>query len=199
MTVPAHKQTPTLNDVLPAPHYREIYSILVDASREEAMAVTRKVSAREVRLLRPFFAIRSMPQRLGRRSAVRFDPDAPLWPQLTGVLGFKLFYDEDRAEAFGEIGQPHKLRGGEEVGFVDAEAFGSFVVPGYCKVAADFRADRDGAKARLSTETRVACTDERTHRAFRRYWFVIRLASGAIRKSWLRAVKRRLAAGAEPL
>ena len=41
------------------------------------------------------------------------------------------------------------------------------------------------------TETRVQLTDEAARRAFRRYWFVVRLFSGLVRRSWLAAAKRR--------
>jgi hypothetical protein len=37
----------------------------------------------------------------------------------------------------------------------------------------------------------VACTDPSSARRFGRYWRLIRPASGAIRRSWLTAIKRR--------
>jgi hypothetical protein len=37
----------------------------------------------------------------------------------------------------------------------------------------------------------VACTDASSARRFARYWRLIRPASGAIRRSWLAAIKRR--------
>ena len=43
----------------------------------------------------------------------------------------------------------------------------------------------------LTTETRVLLTDERSRRAFRRYWLVIRPFSGLIRRNWLTAIVRR--------
>jgi hypothetical protein len=46
---------------------------------------------------------------------------------------------------------------------------------------------------KLTTETRVRCTDERSRRAFARYWYVIRPFSGLVRRSWLRAARRRAA------
>ena len=36
-------------------------------------------------------------------------------------------------------------------------------------------------------------TDPEATRKFRRYWLLIRLGSGAIRRSWLKAIRRRLA------
>jgi len=43
---------------------------------------------------------------------------------------------------------------------------------------------------RLFRLLRVACTDARSTRRFARYWWLIRPASGAIRRSWLAAIKR---------
>ena len=82
------------------------------------------------------------------------------------------------------IGQPWKLRGGERRRDVD---FRTFADPGFAKMAFNFRLDG----STLSTETRVLLTDERSRRAFRRYWLVIRPFSGLIRRAWLRAIARR--------
>lgn len=41
------------------------------------------------------------------------------------------------------------------------------------------------------TETRVDTTDPLAHRRFGAYWRVIRVGSSAIRRSWLRGIKRR--------
>jgi hypothetical protein len=43
------------------------------------------------------------------------------------------------------------------------------------------------------TETRVAGTSPEATRALLRYWVAIRLGSGAIRRSWLAAIRRRAA------
>ena len=48
-------------------------------------------------------------------------------------------------------------------------------------------------KAGFATETRIAGTDTASTRRFRAYWLLIRLGSGAIRRSWLKAIRRRLA------
>jgi hypothetical protein len=51
------------------------------------------------------------------------------------------------------------------------------------------RPERGGS--RVITETRVAGTSPDATRAFLRYWRVIRPGSGAIRRSWLAAIRRR--------
>jgi hypothetical protein len=71
--------------------------------------------------------------------------------------------------------------------------FAAFDQAGYAKMAANFRLDpiAGGRATRLSTETRVVCTDPSSARRFGRYWRLIRPASGATRRSWLTAIKRR--------
>jgi len=55
------------------------------------------------------------------------------------------------------------------------------------KVALDFRAEG----GELSTETRIWLTDAAARRRFRAYGIVVRPFSGLVRRSWLRAAKRR--------
>lgn len=47
------------------------------------------------------------------------------------------------------------------------------------------------SEGELTTETRVLLTDERSRRAFGRYWLLIRPFSGLIRRRWLAAIVRR--------
>ena len=100
-------------------------------------------------------------------------------------VGFEAEAEEPGRElAFAAIGQPWRVRGGLQRRGVD---FRTFAEPGFAKMAFNFRLDG----STLSTETRVLLTDERSRRAFRRYWFVIRPFSGLIRRAWLRAIARR--------
>lgn len=48
----------------------------------------------------------------------------------------------------------------------------------------------DGETSELTTETRVLCADAATRRRFLPYWMLIRLGSGLIRHSMLRAIKK---------
>jgi hypothetical protein len=72
------------------------------------------------------------------------------------------------------------------------EDFGEFGEPGYAKAAMNFGVGPEGEGTRIKTETRVVGTDAAASRKFRRYWLLIRLGSGAIRRSWLNAIRRRL-------
>jgi hypothetical protein len=71
------------------------------------------------------------------------------------------------------------------------EEFLSFAEPGYTKAAIAFLLRPKRGGSRLITETPVAGTSPEATRALLRYWRAIRLGSGAIRRSWLAASRRR--------
>jgi hypothetical protein len=57
----------------------------------------------------------------------------------------------------------------------------------------NFTVRTEAGGSRVTTETRIVGTDAEATRRFRRYWLLIRPGSGAIRRSWLKAIRRRLA------
>jgi hypothetical protein len=68
-----------------------------------------------------------------------------------------------------------------------AEAWRAFDEPGYVKAVMNFLA----TEGTLETETRIKATDPASRARFAPYWRLIRPGSGAIRRAWLRAAKRR--------
>jgi hypothetical protein len=70
--------------------------------------------------------------------------------------------------------------------------FVPFDEPGYARMASSFRLDG----RTLSTETRVLLTGDRSRRAFRRYWLLLRPFCGLVRRVWLRAIEQRAEARA---
>jgi hypothetical protein len=76
-------------------------------------------------------------------------------------------------------------------GFRDREDFVRFQEAGYAKAAINFSLEPIREGTRLATETRIRATDAAARRSFGRYWLLIRPGSATIRRSWLRAMKRR--------
>jgi hypothetical protein len=74
---------------------------------------------------------------------------------------------------------------------IDAESFKKFDTPGYAKAVWNFSLRPDGPDSRLTTETRVKCTDSDSRWRFGFYWMLIRPFSGLIRMEMLRTIKRR--------
>jgi len=72
-------------------------------------------------------------------------------------------------------------------------SFREFDRAGYAKAAWNFALhEQSGGVTRLTTETRIYCTDPQSRRRFRLYWSVIGPFSAWIRRETLRILKERL-------
>jgi len=182
-----------LDRLVPTFQAAERHSATIAASADQVWAALTQVTTGELRLFRVLMGIRVLPGRLRGSPPARFDADEPLLAWAVR-FGFTVLGEEGRRElVVGAIGQPWRLGGGRGMAVVDGNDFAAFNHDGYAKMAANFRLDpiAGGRAIQLSTETRVACTDASSARRFARYWRLIRPASGAIRRSWLTAIKRR--------
>jgi hypothetical protein len=92
---------------------------------------------------------------------------------------------------FGGLLQPWRLSGGEPAPELDAATLRAWNAPGWVKVAMDFRLAPGRGGTELSSETRVAATDDASRAAFTRYWRVVRPGSTAVRWEVLTAVELR--------
>jgi hypothetical protein len=107
-------------------------------------------------------------------------------------VGFVLLGEPPDAEiAAGAVGRFWRLANNEPAAVRMRRDFIAFAEPGYAKAAMAFlvRPERGGSRA--VTETRIAGTSPDATRAFLRYSRAIRPGSGAIRRSWLAAIRRR--------
>ncbi|MFI7125640.1 hypothetical protein ACIBQ1_08085 [Nonomuraea sp. NPDC050153] len=171
---------PTLTDrFIPRPDASERHSIVIKAPRERVWDAVADPGSFD---LRAVVAIRDVAARLsgGRphRGAPRFTP---------------LAEDPGHELVMGLIGQWWRLGHAESSGAISGAAdFHAFDRPGYAKGTLSFRLDDAGkGRVRLVTETRVVATSEDARRAFLRYWVVIRLGSGLIRRIMLAAIRAR--------
>jgi hypothetical protein len=155
-------------DALPEYDVRRVHGIAVDAPAERALAAALAVTPREAPLLRVLFALRGL----------RAPAATSIWHAMASG-GFARFDDATLAA----IGRPWRVLSRLRR---DAE-FTTFDEPGWARMAMDFRF----VEGRLVTETRVRLTDEAARRSFRLYWLVVRPFSGLVRRSWLKAAKRR--------
>lgn len=92
---------------------------------------------------------------------------------------------------FGGLLQPWHLTGGEPSPELDPAGLRAWDAPGWVKVAMDFRLVPTRGGTELSSETRVAATDDDSRAAFARYWRVVRHGSSAVRWELLTAVELR--------
>jgi hypothetical protein len=177
-----------LDSHLPRFDVNEVHSVEVRAAPEAALAAFRALTPREVPLTVALMSLRVLPA-LAARRAVGLSLTRPVLEQFTAA-GFVILSDEPGEVVVGGIGRFWRPDG--ELRKVAPEEFASFAEPGFAKTAFNMRAaSRAGGATSLTTETRILATDESARRGFGRYWFLIRLGSGLIRREWLRAIKRR--------
>ena len=187
--------TPThslLDEVMPTYDVHEVHSMWVPVPPEAAYAAVQTVTGPEVRLLGPLMTLRSLPDRLlGRRPLNSLAADRPLLDVFRDE-GFSLLGERPGAEVvLGTVAKFWRLRDTPSQTIRTREDFLTFDRPGYAKAAAGFVVTAERGGSRIITETHVRGTSPDATRRFRWYWLVIRPASGAIRRSWLHAIRRR--------
>jgi hypothetical protein len=179
-----------LDEFLPDFDVNEVHSAHVAAPPEAVLAAVRAVTSREVPLLVLLMAVRGLPARIrrGRSARVRRALDAPLLGQFTRG-GFVELADRPNELVFGVVGRFWTADGG--VRRLDAADFAAFDEPGFAKAVVNFHARAVTGGSRLTTETRIKGTDEAARRSFRRYWRLVMPGSAAIRRAWLRGIRKR--------
>jgi hypothetical protein len=183
-----------LDEFLPDYDFNEVHSTFVAAPPGEVLAAARAVTAREVPLLVVLMAFRRLPaaarrRRLGR---VRRALDEPLLDQFTRS-GFVLLAERPDELAIGAVGRFWTTDGGIEL--VHPEEFVNSHAPGVAKAAMNFHTHAVSGGTVLTTETRIKATDDAARRSFSRYWRVVMPGSAAIRRAWLRAIRKRAERG----
>lgn len=178
--MPVEEGAPThLDELMPQWHFRKRrHRVRVDGSGEAVLRAVVAVTWSEVPLFSSLLRVASF----GR---VRRDPDQPVLEEFLSS-GFAVLSRTERELVLGAVS------GGEfpaDQG-VDARRdwFLAYAEPRSTKLAIGFWY-ADGV---LSTETRVFGADERALRQFRRYWTLIRLPAGLVRREILHAVRRRI-------
>jgi hypothetical protein len=184
-------QQSLLDEVLSRFDANEVHEVWVPARPEVVFAAVKEVTVREVRVLVPLMALRGLPRLFARRPGFRPARSAPVLDEFLKV-GFVLLGERPGAElAVGAVGRFWRPAGNEPAAVRTLEDFVSFAEPGYAKAAMAFLVVPERGGCRVVTETRIVGTSPEATRAFLRYWRVIRPGSGAIRRSWLAAIRRR--------
>jgi hypothetical protein len=174
-----------IDEFLPSYDVNEVHSVTTSAAPAAVMQAIRELTPLEVPLLVALMAVRSVPAVLrGRRLSLR-------GRLLDGFrrAGFAELHDSPGELVFGGVGRFWRPDGG--LRRVDARDFGGFAEPGWAKAAFNFEVEQVGQRTVVTTETRIATTDEAARRSFGRYWRVIGPGSALIRVAWLRAIRRR--------
>jgi len=193
----ATEQPSRLDQLIPHSDFRECHHRVIGASRDRVYDAVWTVTLGEMPLVPLLFALRSLPAILAGKGSPPRKQDEPQLPQMI-ASGFTLLaHDPGREVVVGTIEQMCQP-GGVRAGIHDADEFLAFDQPGFVKVAMNFTLSEHEGATRLVTETRILGTDRRARRKFALYWLLIRLGSGAIRRSWLRAIARRAERAVSP-
>ena len=174
-----------LDEFLPAYDHNEVHSTTASASPAAVMAAIRELRPTEVPVLVVLMAIRSIPGLLRRR---RPAPRGRLLDGFAGA-GFFLLREAPDELVWGVVGRFWQPTG--SVHRIDPSEFAAFAEPGFAKAVFNFSLEPAGDRTRITTETRIATTDERARRSFARYWRVVHPGSALIRRDWLRAIRKR--------
>ncbi|MGI5487724.1 hypothetical protein [Microtetraspora malaysiensis] len=163
---------------MPHPEHAERHSIVIHAPRERVWAALNDLKPTDIRAARPLFAARDLVSRLLHRHP---QSDLPTLNVLDEVPGSEIVH--------GVVGQWWRLGAADNAPVSD---FVSFDRPGYGKAVFGFHlSDLGPDRVLLTTETRVITTSPDARRAMARYWVVIRLGSGFVRRVMLAALRRR--------
>lgn len=175
-----------LDDVVPDPEHVTRQARVVEAPAPVVWEELHRLTLRSLPVTLALSAVRALPVLLaGKSSGALHRPflDVVPIPVLASV--------PPSAVVFGGVLQAHRLAGGARPPVLDAAGVRGWSEPGWVRVAMDFRLTPSTTGTRLSSETRVAATDDATRRRFARYWTVVRPGSSAIRWEVLTAVALR--------
>ena len=164
--VPA--RTTHLDAVMPAWQFNEVHSVHVNAPPQKVFDSIRPVTAGEIRFFRTLIYIR----RFGR----------PLPPGILNAPENQSLLDLATRTSFRYLANdpPHEI------------VVATIIVRPRAVIATmNFLVTPEGNGSRLSTETRVFANTDSVRRRFAVYWRIIHPGSDIIRRSWLRAIKRR--------
>jgi hypothetical protein len=124
-----------------------------------------------------------------RRTVLDAPPGKPILETATGSDFLLLAEEPGRELVLGLVLGDSPLGTG---GNPTPDDFMLLVRPGYSKVGINFHVQETAAGlCRVTTETRIFCTDFSARTRFGAYWRLIYPGSAIIRRMWLRAVKRR--------
>jgi len=172
-----------MNRHVPDYQFAEAHTIYVPASPARVLDVVTRSEVVDDPIVRALIALRELPNRvagrLGFASALRERPSF-------GLADFTfLGRDDDREIAFGLVGRFWQSDYGL-IAVADAQAFHTVKSAKIAKLVMNFTAEVEGSGTRLTTRTRVWCSDGAAKRSLLPYWWLIRPASGLIRRRLLR-------------
>lgn len=173
-----------INKFLPKFQFSEKHQIKIEAPANVVMNQIINFNPEMDKATKVLMTIRELPIKM----MALFNPQEN--KESFGFHSFVLLDKQDNEEmTLGLIGKFWRPNFGLEQ-FSTAEEFQTFSQIGVAKLVMNFSIQElDSHLCILSTETRVFCPDKKTVLLFSPYWYLIRLASGFIRRRMLSQIK----------
>ena len=181
-----------IDKYLPAFEFHDYHEARVASDPDRAYAALRDLDVMKSPIVRALFAIRTIPSRFSSPASATQPTPPSSFLQAALDAGMVILEEVPGRELVaGVVTQPWQLvvkfRG------LPGPEFIAFAEPGFTKIAWNLAVAPAGPGYSLvSTETRVAPTDDTSRRRFRRYWFVFSPGIRLVRRIALRRLKREL-------
>ncbi len=166
-----------LDEVMPRWHFRERHQRRIDAPGVDVLDAIARTTWAEV----PLFTVLL---RIGSLGRLRREPGRTVFEDMVAG-GFRLLVRTEEELVIAAVSGDEPFPP-EDGGPGPADWFRGYAPLGSSKVAFNVRF----TGGVLTTETRVVAADEDARRRFRRYWLMIRLPGGLVRREMLRTVRR---------
>jgi hypothetical protein len=175
-----------LDRFMPAYEVLEVHETDVAAPAAVTYSAAHDLDLRRSGVIQALFRGREL---LMRSTPTRREAQ-PTFLSEVQALGWRVLAENPGRElVIGAVTQPWKPN--VEFRGLEPDEFVAFNEPGYAKIAWTIEVEPVGDQASIfRTETRVATTDPKSRRRFRRYWSVVSLGVVLIRYEILRLVKR---------
>ena len=170
-----------IHKALPRYDEREYHQIEIRGNPTRVYETVRALDFSDSFLIRTLFRLRGLPATATNLNSLL-------------QVGFLLVDETPNVEfLLGLVGKFWTVRA--QILELDAVQYSEFNQKGYAKLAWNFAIQESSpGLVRLSTETRIVCTDDHSKSRFKLYWFLIGRFSGLTRKEMLRVVKRKIEA-----
>lgn len=176
-----------LQRFLPVHQFSECHAVRVAAGPREVLDKAAAYDPGADGLIGSFMSLRELPDRLGGLLGLRSGLSSRPRFGLDDFLF--LGRDGDSEIAYGLAGRFWRRDYGLAA-MTSPEQFLAFSDPESARLVLNFTAEPCEDGTRLTTRTRVHCTDGAALRRFRPYWLLIRPVSGLIRRRILGTIRR---------
>jgi hypothetical protein len=183
-----------IDQVLPTYDVALVHADVFRAPPAQCYLAASELDLFHAPLIRTLLGIRALPQRVvgtlrGRGKTTTLEASRRTFRlRDMVVLGWILLGETPGVEmVLGQVSRPWKAVAASTHAPTTPEQFTCFDEPGFAKIATSLRIDPYGNDSSILTmETRVAITDDKSRRRFRRYWLLIGPFSSLIRRMALR-------------